>query len=216
MSYQIVIVDDHFVVREGLKLILETDQRFDVVGEAEDGAKGLDVLKEKAPDLVLLDLNMPNMSGLEMLKEMQSLQLKVPVLILTTYNEEKLMIEGLQLGAKGYLLKDASRENLFYTIEAAIRGDILLQANVAAKVFESTEQQVTPNHLKKEINMLTEKEMLVLQAVARGFRSKEIAFDMGISERTVKAHLTNIYQKLEVTSRAEAIKAAVELGMIHF
>ncbi|MEK3970006.1 response regulator transcription factor [Bacillus pumilus] len=216
MSYQIVIVDDHFVVREGLKLILETDQRFDVVGEAEDGAKGLDVLKEKAPDLVLLDLNMPNMSGLEMLKEMQSLQLKVPVLILTTYNEEKLMIEGLQLGAKGYLLKDASRENLFYTIEAAIRGDILLQANVAAKVFESTEYQVTPNHLKKEINMLTEKEMLVLQAVARGLRSKEIAFDMGISERTVKAHLTNIYQKLEVTSRAEAIKAALELGVIHF
>ncbi|WLF31053.1 response regulator [Bacillus altitudinis] len=216
MSYQIVIVDDHFVVREGLKLILETDQRFDVVGEAEDGAKGLDVLKEKAPDLVLLDLNMPNMSGLEMLKEMQSLQLKVPVLILTTYNEEKLMIEGLQLGAKGYLLKDASRENLFYTIEAAIRGDILLQANVAAKVFESTEHQVTSTHLKKEINMLTEKEMLVLQAVARGYRSKEIAFDMGISERTVKAHLTNIYQKLEVTSRAEAIKAAVELGVIHF
>lgn len=150
MSYQIVIVDDHFVVREGLKLILETDQRFDVVGEAEDGAKGLDILKEKAPDLVLLDLNMPNMSGLEMLKEMQSLQLKVPVLILTTYNEEKLMIEGLQLGAKGYLLKDASRENLFYTIEAAIRGDILLQANVAAKVFESTEHQVTPTHLKKK------------------------------------------------------------------
>ncbi|MEY2240887.1 response regulator transcription factor [Bacillus sp. FSL W7-1582] len=216
MSYQIVIVDDHFVVREGLKLILETDQRFDVVGEAEDGAKGLDILKEKTPDLVLLDLNMPNMSGLEMLKEMQSLQLKVPVLILTTYNEEKLMIEGLQLGAKGYLLKDASRENLFYTIEAAIRGDILLQANVAAKVFESTEHQVTPTHLKKEINMLTEKEMLVLQAVARGYRSKEIAFDMGISERTVKAHLTNIYQKLEVTSRAEAIKAAVELGVIHF
>ncbi|MGN7283173.1 response regulator [Bacillus altitudinis] len=216
MSYQIVIVDDHFVVREGLKLILETDQRFDVVGEAEDGAKGLDILKEKAPDLVLLDLNMPNMSGLEMLKEMQSLQLKIPVLILTTYNEEKLMIEGLQLGAKGYLLKDASRENLFYTIEAAIRGDILLQANVAAKVFESTEHQVTPTHLKKEINMLTEKEMLVLQAVARGYRSKEIAFDMGISERTVKAHLTNIYQKLEVTSRAEAIKAAVELGVIHF
>lgn len=216
MPYQIVIVDDHFVVREGLKLILETDQRFDVVGEAEDGAKGLDILKEKAPDLVLLDLNMPNMSGLEMLKEMQSLQLKVPVLILTTYNEEKLMIEGLQLGAKGYLLKDASRENLFYTIEAAIRGDILLQANVAAKVFESTEHQVTPTHLKKEINMLTEKEMLVLQAVARGYRSKEIAFDMGISERTVKAHLTNIYQKLEVTSRAEAIKAAVELGVIHF
>ncbi|MDH6562321.1 NarL family two-component system response regulator YdfI [Bacillus sp. TBS-096] len=216
MSYRIVIVDDHYVVREGLKLILETDERFEVVGEAEDGGKGLDVIKEKSPDLVLLDLNMPMMSGLDMLREMQSLQIKVPVLILTTYNEENLMIQGLQLGAKGYLLKDTSRENLFNTIEAAIRGDILLQSNVASKVFESTAYKEPHAKLKTENHLLTEKEMLVLQAVARGFRSKEIAFDMGISERTVKAHLTNIYQKLNVTSRAEAIKTSIELGIIHF
>ncbi|MBU5208070.1 response regulator [Bacillus safensis] len=216
MSYRIVIVDDHYVVREGLKLILETDERFEVVGEAEDGGKGIDVIKEKSPDLVLLDLNMPMMSGLDMLKEMQTLQIKVPVLILTTYNEEKLMIQGLQLGAKGYLLKDASRENLFNTIEAAIRGDILLQSNVASKVFESTVHKEPQEKLKTDNHLLTEKEMLVLQAVARGFRSKEIAFDMGISERTVKAHLTNIYQKLNVTSRAEAIKTSIELRIIHF
>ncbi|MBG9819661.1 response regulator [Bacillus safensis] len=216
MSYRIVIVDDHYVVREGLKLILETDERFEVVGEAEDGGKGVDVIKEKSPDLVLLDLNMPMMSGLDMLREMQTLQIKVPVLILTTYNEENLMIQGLQLGAKGYLLKDASRENLFNTIEAAIRGDILLQSNVASKVFESTVHKEPQEKLKTDNHLLTEKEMLVLQAVARGFRSKEIAFDMGISERTVKAHLTNIYQKLNVTSRAEAIKTSIELGIIHF
>ncbi|WP_025093235.1 response regulator transcription factor [Bacillus safensis] len=216
MSYRIVIVDDHYVVREGLKLILETDERFEVVGEAEDGGKGIDVIKEKSPDLVLLDLNMPMMSGLDMLREMQTLQIKVPVLILTTYNEEKLMIQGLQLGAKGYLLKDASRENLFNTIEAAIRGDILLQSNVASKVFESTVHKEPQEKLETDNHLLTEKEMLVLQAVARGFRSKEIAFDMGISERTVKAHLTNIYQKLNVTSRAEAIKTSIELGIIHF
>ncbi|QRF33987.1 response regulator transcription factor [Bacillus safensis] len=216
MSYRIVIVDDHYVVREGLKLILETDEKFEVVGEAEDGGKGLDVIKEKSPDLVLLDLNMPMMSGIDMLREMKSLQIKVPVLILTTYNEEKLMIQGLQLGAKGYLLKDASRENLFNTIEAAIRGDILLQSNVASKVFESTAHKEPQEKLKTDNHLLTEKEMLVLQAVARGFRSKEIAFDMGISERTVKAHLTNIYQKLNVTSRAEAIKTSIELGIIHF
>ncbi|MGV2913857.1 response regulator [Bacillus safensis] len=216
MSYRIVIVDDHYVVREGLKLILETDERFEVVGEAEDGGKGIDVIKEKSPDLVLLDLNMPMMSGLDMLREMQTLQIKVPVLILTTYNEENLMIQGLQLGVKGYLLKDASRENLFNTIEAAIRGDILLQSNVASKVFESTVHKEPQEKLKTDNHLLTEKEMLVLQAVARGFRSKEIAFDMGISERTVKAHLTNIYQKLNVTSRAEAIKTSIELGIIHF
>ncbi|MFP7269668.1 response regulator [Bacillus safensis] len=216
MSYRIVIVDDHYVVREGLKLILETDERFEVVGEAEDGGKGIDVIKEKSPDLVLLDLNMPMMSGLDMLREMQTLQIKVPVLILTTYNEENLMIQGLQLGAKGYLLKDASRENLFNTIEAAIRGDILLQSNVASKVFESTVHKEPQEKWKTANHLLTEKEMLVLQAVARGFRSKEIAFDMGISERTVKAHLTNIYQKLNVTSRAEAIKTSIELGIIHF
>ncbi len=216
MSYRIVIVDDHYVVREGLKLILETDHRFEVVGEAEDGDIGLDVMKKEAPDLVLLDLNMPRMNGLDMLREMQSLQINIPVLILTTYNEDKLMVQGLKLGAKGYLLKDASRENLFNTIEAAIRGDILLQSNVATKIFESTEHQETQEKTERENSLLTGKELLVLQAVARGFRSKEIAFDMGISERTVKAHLTNIYQKLEVTSRAEAIKTAVELGIIHF
>ncbi|MGF9725480.1 response regulator transcription factor [Bacillus safensis] len=134
----------------------------------------------------------------------------------TDFNEEKLMIQSLQLGAKGYLLKDASRENLFNTIEAAIRGDILLQTNVASKVFESTTHKEPQEKLKTENHLLTEKEMLVLQAVARGFRSKEIAFDMGISERTVKAHLTNIYQKLNVISRAEAIKTSIELGIIHF
>ncbi|GLJ02585.1 response regulator transcription factor [Bacillus sp. YKCMOAS1] len=134
----------------------------------------------------------------------------------TDFNEEKLMIQSLQLGAKGYLLKDASRENLFNTIEAAIRRDILLQSNVASKLFESTTHKEPQEKLKTENHLLTEKEMLVLQAVARGFRSKEIAFDMGISERTVKAHLTNIYQKLNVTSRAEAIKTSIELGIIHF
>lgn len=134
----------------------------------------------------------------------------------TDFNEEKLMIQSLQLGAKGYLLKDASRENLFNTIEAVIRGDILLQSNVASKVFESTTHKEPQEKLKTENHLLTKKEMLVLQAVARGFRSKEIAFDMGISERTVKAHLTNIYQKLNVTSRAEAIKTSIELGIIHF
>ncbi|WP_258182628.1 response regulator transcription factor [Bacillus sp. Nf3] len=134
----------------------------------------------------------------------------------TDFNEEKLMIQSLQLGAKGYLLKDASRENLFNTIEAAIRRDILLQSNVASKLFESTTHKEPQEKLKKENHLLTEKEMLVLQAVARGFRSKEIAFDMGISERTGKAHLTNIYQKLNVTSRAEAIKTSIELGIIHF
>ncbi|KLK99433.1 hypothetical protein XJ18_10715 [Bacillus pumilus] len=134
----------------------------------------------------------------------------------TDFNEEKLMIQSLQLGAKGYLLKDAIRENLFNTIEAAIRRDILLQTNVASKLFESTTHKEPQEKLKTENHLLTEKEMLVLQAVARGFRSKEIAFDMGISERTVKAHLTNIYQKLNVTSRAEAIKTSIELGIIHF
>ncbi|MBR0638861.1 response regulator transcription factor [Bacillus safensis] len=134
----------------------------------------------------------------------------------TDFNEEKLMIQSLQLGAKVYLLKDAIRENLFNTIEAAIRRDILLQTNVASKLFESTTHKEPQEKLKTENHLLTEKEMLVLQAVARGFRSKEIAFDMGISERTVKAHLTNIYQKLNVTSRAEAIKTSIELGIIHF
>lgn len=210
---RILIVDDHFVVREGLKLIFETEEDYEVVGEAEDGEKALILVDEVKPDVILMDLSMPKMSGLEVIKKLNERNNLIPIIILTTYNEDNLIKEGLSLGAKGYLLKDTTREELIRTVESAARGEILLQPEVSNSLFNS---QKKVNKITTSFNNeITERELVILQAIARGCKSKEIAFDMGISERTVKAHLTNIYSKLKVESRSEAVAVAIEQGIIH-
>ncbi|MEX6702030.1 response regulator [Peribacillus frigoritolerans] len=212
MKYKVLIVDDHLVVREGVKLILETNDLFQVIGEANNGNVALEMIDVTKPDIILLDLNMPVMSGLDTLKIMNKQGITIPVIILTTYNEDELMVTGIELGAKGFLLKDTSRENLFRTLESAIRGDTLLQPEFMEKLLKFKEKK-SNNYTNTKTAPLTEKEILILQAVAKGFKSREIAFDMGIAERTVKAHLTNIYNKLGVNSRAEAVAIAIDHGL---
>ncbi|EJQ42043.1 DNA-binding response regulator [Bacillus mycoides] len=214
MKYNVLIVDDHFVVREGLKLIIETSDSFQIIGEAANGEEALSFIEKKKPDVILMDLNMPKMSGLETIEALNKKQNHTPIIILTTYNEDELMLKGIELGAKGYLLKDTDRENLFRTLEAAIRGEILLQPNIMEKIVNYKRKEIHAD--KVEGNNLTEKELFVLKAIARGYKNKEIAFDMGIAERTVKAHLTNIYNKLGVNSRSEAVAVSIERKLIHF
>ncbi|MFE6136338.1 MULTISPECIES: response regulator transcription factor [Bacillus] len=214
MKYNVLIVDDHFVVREGLKLIIETSDSFQIIGEAANGEEALSFIEKKEPDVILMDLNMPKMSGLETIEALNKKQNHTPIIILTTYNEDELMLKGIELGAKGYLLKDTDRENLFRTLEAAIRGEILLQPDIMEKIVKYKRKEVHAD--KVEGNNLTEKELFVLKAIARGYKNKEIAFDMGIAERTVKAYLTNIYNKLGVNSRSEAVAVSIERKLIHF
>lgn len=209
-AYNVLIVDDHLVVREGLKLILETNDKFQVIGEAENGIQALDILKVKKPDVILMDLNMPVLNGLDTITKLNELKMSIPIIILTTYNEDEWMIKGLELGAKGYLLKDTSRENLFRSIETAVRGETLLQPEILERVLKAK----TANEVSFSNNAtnLTEKELFILKAAAKGYRNKDIAFDIGISERTVKAHLTNIFNKMGVNSRTEAVAVAIERG----
>lgn len=213
--YAVLIADDHLVVREGLKLILETDPRFRIAGEAENGETAVRLAEETKPDAILMDLNMPVMGGLEAMRTMNRKGLDIPVIILTTYNEDDMIADGLELGAKGYLLKDTGREHLFRTIESAVRGETLLQADIVSRAFAARQKRQSVEPSIKAESVLSPKEVQTLQFVAKGYRSKEIAFDMGISERTVKAHLTNIYNKLGVDSRMQAISAAVEQGILH-
>ncbi|MCM3213063.1 response regulator (plasmid) [Niallia taxi] len=209
-AYNVLIVDDHLVVREGLKLILETNDKFQVIGEAENGSQALDILKAKKPDVILMDLNMPVLNGLDTITKLNELKVSIPIIILTTYNEDEWMIKGLELGAKGYLLKDTSRENLFRSIETAVRGETLLQPEILERVLKAkTANEVS---LSNNATNLTEKELFILKAAAKGYRNKDIAFDIGISERTVKAHLTNIFNKMGVNSRTEAVAVAIERG----
>ncbi|MGG7212694.1 response regulator [Clostridium nigeriense] len=210
---KILVVDDHLIVREGLKLIFETEENYEVIGEAENGDEALLLIDKLKPDIVLMDLSMPKRSGLEAIKTLKQQNNPVPIIILTTFNDNNLIREGLFLGAKGYLLKDSTREELIRTIEAAIRGEMLLQPEITRSIFSDNREQ---KQINSSLNTsITERELFVLQAIARGCTSKEIAIDMGISERTVKAHLTNIYTKLKVDSRSEAVAVAIEKGIIH-
>ncbi|HWJ76675.1 MULTISPECIES: response regulator [Bacillaceae] len=215
MKKNILIVDDHLVVREGLKLIIETNESYQVIGEAENGQEAIDLLPLHKIDLILLDLNMPIMNGLDTIQYLNQKQIDIPVIILTTYNEDDLMVTGIRLGAKGYLLKDTNRDDLFRTIEAALRGDTLIKPEIMIKILSLKERsELEDIENKQEKSILTEKELFIIRAVSKGYRNKEIAFDMGLSERTVKAHLTNIYNKLNVESRSEAVSVAIKRGDI--
>jgi len=207
---RILVADDHLIIRQGLRLIIETETDFELVGEAADGADAIKLCNDLKPDVVLMDLRMPGMDGLTAIEHLQVEQPQIAVVILTTYNEDDLMVRGLRAGAKGYLLKDTNRETLFDTIRAAVRGETLLKPEVLSRVLSNM------NGSQKSIKIgdLTIREMEVLGGVSQGERSKEIALRLGISERTVKAHLASIYNKLGVDSRAAAIAVAAQKGLL--
>lgn len=207
---RVMITDDHLIIREGLRLILETTDEIEVVGEAKDGAECLRLLPELKPHVILMDLQMPGMDGITAIEHLRRDHPEIAIVILTTYNEDDLMIRGLQLGACSYLLKDTDRETLIDTIIAAAKGESLLAPSILKRVL-AVQQNVPGN--KKE-SVLSDRELEVLQAAARGERNKEIAFNLGITERTVKAHLASVYQKFGVDSRAAAVAIAAEQGLL--
>ena len=211
---KILIADDHLIIRQGLRLILETENDLELVGEASDGNEALSLCKKLRPDVVLMDLRMPNMDGLTAIEKLRVEQPNIAVVILTTFNEDDLMFRGLQAGAHGYLLKDTDRNTLFDTIRAAARGETLLKPEIMARVLSHTNASSTIEIKATGLMNLTEREQEVLEAVARGERSKEIAVQLGISERTIKAHLASIYNKLGVDSRAAAIAVAAQRGLL--
>jgi two-component system, NarL family, response regulator YdfI len=210
---KLLIADDHLIIRQGLRLILETETDFEIAGEAADGNEALTLCKKFKPDVVLMDLRMPNMDGLTAIEKLRAEQPDIAVVILTTFNEDDLMLRGLQAGARGYLLKDTDRATLFDTIRAAARGETLLKPEIMTRVLSLKNPPASGSKSSEHLN-LTDRELEVLVAVARGERSKEIAVQLGISERTVKAHLASIYGKLGVDSRAAAIAVAAQRGLL--
>lgn len=208
-SIQVLVVDDHLIVREGLRLILETAEGIELVGEAGDGAEALDLIAALDPDVVLMDLRMPGMDGITAIEALAEREARAAVIILTTYDEDDLMVRGLQAGARGYLKKDTDRTTLIDSIRAAAHGETLLTPEAMARLLAHTSAPA-----KKGPTYLTERELEVLEGVAQGERNKEIAARLGITERTVKAHLTSIYNKFGVDSRAAAIAVASQRGLL--
>src|SRR5215472_7843518 len=190
-AIRVVVADDHPVVREGLRMMLEEmAEGFEVVGEARDGETAVRVAGESQPDVVLMDLRMPGMGGLEAIEQIRQRWPQIAVLILTTYNEDDLMIRGLQAGAAGYLLKDCSSETVLRAIRTVARGELLAQPEVMARILSHAAAHVDSSAIPAEPtseSVLTERELEILVAVAQGKRGKEIAAQLHIADRTVRA-----------------------------
>jgi NarL family two-component system response regulator YdfI len=211
---RVMITDDHLIVREGLRLIMETVDDMDLVGEATNGREAVQLAEELGPDVILMDMRMPEMDGLAAIGHIKTNAPEIAIVILTTYNEDELMLQGLRAGASAFLLKDTGRGTLLNTIRAAAAGKSLLEPEIMVRLLEHTEHTPSPPPPQVGTTELSPRETEVLAAVARGERNKEIAYHLGISERTVKAHLTSVYNKLGVDSRAAAVAVASQLGLL--
>jgi len=209
---RIIIADDHPVVREGLSAMLSREKDMVVLGEARDGREAVKLAGEQSPDIVLMDLVMPEMDGVEAIRQIKSINPGIQFIILTTYHDDDNLFKGIEAGARAYLLKDTPREELFKAIRAVRRGESLIDPFVAGRVLdrltELSRQAKTPE-------IVSEREIDVLTLIARGTSNKEIAERLSISESTVKTHIQSIFQKLEVNDRTEAVTEALKRGIIH-
>ncbi|MCI0794861.1 MAG: response regulator transcription factor, partial [Chloroflexi bacterium] len=193
-AVKILIVDDHAVVRDGLRVMLDRREEFVVVGEAENGLEAVAKVRELEPDVILMDLRMPELNGVEAMRQIRAENSEAKFLVLTTYDTDEYIFDAIEAGAKGYLLKDASREDLFQAISAVHRGESLVQPRVASRVLDRLAQLTRQAGQAAEPQLLSDRELEVLQLMASGAANKQIASDLTISESTVKTHVTNIFQ----------------------
>jgi DNA-binding NarL/FixJ family response regulator len=208
---RILIVDDHPVVREGIGSMLKKEADFKVVGEASNGLEAIEKARELAPDVVLMDLRMPEMDGVEAIGRIKAEKPEVKFIILTTYSDDEYIFKGIAAGARAYLLKDAPRDELFKAIRMVWRGESLIQPVVASRVLDKLAElsRKTPAG-----DTLSDREIEVLRLMAGGQSNKDIADHLSITQSTVKTHIASIFQKLNVTTRTEAVTNALKKGII--
>ena len=212
LKLRIVVIDDHTLFREGLQSLLSR-HGIEVVASASEGREGIRLAQELKPDIVLLDMRMPGMSGLEVLKQFQQLKFELPVVMLTTSGDERDLVEALRNGAKGYLLKDMEPDNVVAALREIIRGETVVAPNltqILAKVVKG-EDPLEPE--PSPLDSLTPREHEILSLLAEGQSNKVIARNLGISDGTVKLHVKAILRKLDIHSRVEAAVIAVEQGL---
>ena len=211
---RVMLVDDQTLVRQGVRSLLGLSDRIEVVGEAADGKHAIELIPDLSPDVVLMDMRMPVMSGLEALQYMGSTGTLPPTIILTTFDDDQLVLAVIKAGAKGYMLKDVSLEQLVEAIETVHGGGSLMQPAMTQRLMSGLEQLNNNFVSLEQPDPLTERETEILRLMAGGFSNKEIANSLGVAEGTIKNHVSNILSKLGVRDRTRAVLKALELGLV--
>lgn len=207
---KLMIVDDHALIREGLTKILEMEENFQIVFKASDGNEAIEYIKDNNLDIVLLDINMPNMNGIETLKKIKQINPSLKIIMLTVYDAREYLIETLNLGANGYMLKDAEADSLVKAIEAVYNGGSYIHPNLAGELFKEINRQRVNKSSKSGVEALTKREYEVLLLIAEGMSNKDISEHLVISEKTVKNHVSSILRKLDLQDRTQAAIFAIK------
>lgn len=212
MTVKVMIADDHSMIREGLKQLLELDGEFEVIDEACDGQECIEKLKETQPDILLLDINMPKMNGLEVLQKIKELQWNIKVLVLTVHNEVEYLLKAVDIGVNGYLLKDSESAELKKAILSVVNGEDYIQPSLIPVL---NAKMIDRNKDNEKLEKLTKRELQVLKLMSIGKLNRQVAEELHISERTVKNHVSNIFKKIEVKDRTQAAVFAIRNNLIH-
>jgi DNA-binding NarL/FixJ family response regulator len=211
---RIVLVDDQTLVRQGIRSLLELSGDIEIVAEASDGEEGLVAIRRERPDVVLLDVRMPKKGGIDVLRELQAAGNAPPAILLTTFDDDEVLLEGMKAGARGYLLKDVSLEQLTGAVRTVAGGGTVIRPAITERVLRGLE------HVRRDFDALsppdplTKREVEVLRLMAGGYSNREIADALGTAEGTVKNHASSILSKLGVRDRTRAVLKALELGYI--
>ena len=211
MSISVMLTDDHVLMREGIRQLLEFDGTIEVIEEASDGEECLVKLEKSKPQVLLLDINMPKMNGIEVLKEIKRRNIDIKVLILTVHNEIEYLLKAVNIGVNGYIFKESESSELKRAIDVIVNGESYIQPELTP---ELNKRLVFRDLDKDKIDQLTRREVEVLIQVANGMINKEIAHLLSISERTVKNHISNIFKKIDVSDRTQAAVFAIKNDLI--
>ncbi|NLM13233.1 MAG: response regulator transcription factor [Epulopiscium sp.] len=208
---RVIIADDHSMVREGLKQLIELEDDIEVVDQAGNGEEAIKKAMEKKPDVILMDINMPVLNGIEAVKRLREQKCPSKIIMLTIHNEIEYLLETIEIGIDGYILKDSDSEALITAIHTVYEGESYIQPNMAAQLVKAmNKEQIVPDEKSELKNKLTSREIEVLQLIAEGLLNKEIAQKLCISEKTVKNHVSNIFRKIDVCDRTQAAVYAIK------
>ena len=212
---RVALADDHALVRGGMRLVLEVADDLKVVGEAENGVEAIDLVAREAPDVIVMDIRMPELDGIEATRRLVARGARTRVLVVTTFDLDEYVFEALRAGASGFLLKDAAPDSLADAIRTVAGGDALLAPSVTRQLVEHFVRRTSPDaELTGRLAELTERELDVMRLVARGMTNAEIAAELYLGEGTVKTHITSLLAKLGLRNRAQIVVAAYEGGLV--